>query len=308
MSGTIAKTDRLTCAPSGAARELGLKRGEFDLAVHLGLIRTVPGEGGGGPRVARSEIGRLRAEDRFPDKLRERVATVGTSEGAGLLGVTPARFTSLARFGLLVPVTFYLNRYRAVVWLYLAEELRQFAAEGSNARLLKGRTPAQIREGQKDGLDRRPRNWRGRHIGFLTRQAGDDAWARAAAVAALLDPADVAEAVADPCERAYLDRRRPRLPAHGTPGSPAAERAETLMTASEPDEVAWFLADLAHTLETARRQHAAPGPAPEPAPAPPAASAAPPPVPAGGRPEPADRPPSHGLLGWLHRRGRRRSG
>ncbi|MGI5424264.1 DUF6397 family protein [Streptomyces sp. CA-179760] len=309
MSGTIAKLDRLTCAPSRAARELDLKRGEFDLAVSLGLIRTVPDEGGGGPRVARAEIDRLRAEDRFPDALRGRVATVGTSEGAGLLRVTPARFTSLARFGLLVPVKFYLNRYRAVVWLYLAEELRQFAAEGSNARLLKGRTPAQIREGQKDGLDRRPRNWRGRHIGFLTRQAGDDAWARAAAVAALLDPTDVADAVADPYERAYLDRRRPRLPAHGAPGSPAAERAETLMTASEPDEVAWFLADLAHTMETARRQHAAPGPALEPpAPTPPAVPTAPTPVPAGGPPEPPDRTPSHGLLGWLHRRGLRRPG
>ncbi|CAM5681969.1 hypothetical protein SPURM210S_02664 [Streptomyces purpurascens] len=234
MSGTIAKSDLLTCAPSRAARELDLKRGEFNLAVNLGLIRTVPDEGGGGPRVARAEIDRLRAGEGFPDELRTRVATAGTHEGAGLLGVTPARFTSLARFGLLVPVRFYLNRYRAVVWLYLAEELRQFAAEESNARLLKGRTPAQIREGKKDGLDRRPRNWRGRHIGFLTRQAGDDAWARAAAVACLLDPADVADVVADPYERAHLNRRRPRLPAHGTPGSPAAERAETLMTASEP--------------------------------------------------------------------------
>ncbi|MEU4488978.1 DUF6397 family protein [Streptomyces purpurascens] len=308
MSGTIAKSDLLTCAPSRAARELDLKRGEFDLAVNLGLIRTVPDEGGGGPRVARAEIDRLRAGEDFPDELRTRVATAGTHEGAGLLGVTPARFTSLARFGLLVPVRFYLNRYRAVVWLYLAEELRQFAAEESNARLLKGRTPAQIREGKKDGLDRRPRNWRGRHIGFLTRQAGDDAWARAAAVACLLDPADVADVVADPYERAHLNRRRPRLPAHGTPGSPAAERAETLMTASEPDEVAWFRADLTHTMETARRQSPAPRPAPEPAPTPPAAPTAPPPVPAGDRPEPPDRPPSHGLLGWLHRRGRRRSG
>ncbi|WP_328337111.1 DUF6397 family protein [Streptomyces violaceus] len=306
MSGIIAKPDRLTCAPSRAARELDLRRREFDLAVNLGLIRTVPDEGGGGPRVARAEIDRLRAGDGFPDELRERVATSGTHEGAGLLGVTPARFTSLARFGLLVPVTFYLNRYRTVVWLYLAEELRQFAAEESNARLLKGRTPAQIREGQKDGLDRRPRNWRGRHIGFLTRQAGDDAWARAAAVACLLDPAEVAEVVQDPHERAHLNRRRPRLPAHGTPGSPAAERAETLMTASEPDEVAWFRADLAHTMETARRQH----PAPRPAPASPSAPEprATPPVPAGDRPGTPDRTPSRGLLGWLHRRGRRRSG
>ncbi|MFC9503721.1 DUF6397 family protein [Streptomyces sp. NPDC057002] len=306
MSGTIAKSDRLTCAPSRAARELDLKRGEFDLAVNLGLIRTVPDEGGGGLRVARAEIDRLRAGEGFPDELRERVATAGTHEGAELLDVTPARFTSLARYGLLVPVTFYLNRYRAVVWLYLAEELRQFAAEESNARLLKGRTPAQIREGQKDGLDRRPRNWRGRHIGFLTRQAGDDAWAHAAAVACLLDPIDVAEVVADPYERAHLNRRRPRLPVHGTPGSPAAELAETLMTAGEPDEVAWFRADLAHTMETARSRHPAPRPAPT-SPSTPEPGGTPP-VPAGNRPESSDRTPAHGLLGWLQRRGRRRSG
>ncbi|MET9762758.1 DUF6397 family protein [Streptomyces sp. NPDC006372] len=249
----MTKTDRLACAPGRAARELDLKRSEFDLAVHLGLVRTVPGDGGGGRRVARAEIERLRAEDGFPSGLRERVATAGTNEGAALMKVSPARFTSLARFGLLVPVTFYLNRYRTVVWLYLAEELKRFAAEESNTRLLTGRiTPAPLRAALKQGLDRRPRNWRGRHIGFLLRQAGDDPWARAAAVACLLDPTDVAEVVQDPYERAHMDRCRPRLPSHDAPGSPAAELAETLMTASEPDEVAWFRADLAHTIAAAR--------------------------------------------------------
>lgn len=287
MSGTIAKSDRPTCAPSRAARELDLKRGEFDLAVNLGLIRTVPDEGGGGRRVARAEIDRLRAGDGFPDALRERVATAGTHEGAEIMDVTPTRFTSLARFGLLVPVRFYLNRYRTVVWLYLAEELRQFAAEKGNARLLTGRLPADLREGLKEKLDRRPRNWRGRHAGFLLRQAGDDPWAHAAAVACLLDPADVADVVADPYERDHLNRCRPRLPAHGAPGSPTAERAQKLMTASEPDEVAWFRADLAQTMETARREHPAPRPAPEPA------------------PQAPQHTPPHGLLGWLRRRGRR---
>ncbi|MEU0244308.1 DUF6397 family protein [Streptomyces sp. NPDC006235] len=292
MSGTIAKSDRLTCAPSRAARELDLKRGEFDLAVNLGLIRTVPDEGGAGRRVARAEIDRLRAEDRFPDALRERVATAGTHEGAEIMGVPPTRFTSLARFGLLVPVRFYLNRYRTVVWLYLAEELRQFAAEKSNARLLAGRVPAEVRDGMKAKMDRRPRNWRGRHIGFLLRQAGDDPWAHAAAVACLLDPADVADVVEDPHERDRLNRYRPRLPAHGAPGSPAAERAQELMTASEPDEVAWFRADLAHTMETARRRHPAPRPSPEPA------------LREADRPALPDHAPSHGLLGWLRRRSR----
>ncbi|CAL9375538.1 hypothetical protein SUDANB108_00954 [Streptomyces sp. enrichment culture] len=324
MSGTLAKTDRLTFAPSRAARELGLRRPEFDLAVNLGLIRTAPygggagsggggGDGGGGSgrggggggggsgagggeaggRVARAELDRLRAAGDFPEGLRERVRTVGTHEGAALLEIAPTRFTSLARFGLLVPVRFYLNRYRTVVWLYLAEELRQFADEASNARLLSGRLPAEIREGVKRGLDRRPRNWRGRHSGFLLRQAGDDPWARAAAVAGLLDPADVAEVVPDARERARLDRFRPRLPAHGAPGSPAAELAERLMTATEPDEVAWFKADLLHTLDTARSTCPAPRPGP-------VGKATPAPHPTPPKPT--------GLLGRIRHRARRSPG
>ncbi|MFG2806177.1 DUF6397 family protein [Streptomyces massasporeus] len=348
MSRTVTTSDRPTCAPSRAARELGLKRGEFDLAVNLGFIRTVPDEGGGGPRVALAEIDHLRSGDGSPDALRERVATVGTTAGAELMDVAPTRFTSLARYGLLIPVTFYLNRYRAVVWLYLAEELRQFAAEGSHTRLLTARrTPTEIREGLKAGMDRRPRNWRARHVGFLTRQAGDDPWARAGAVACLLDPADVADVVRDPQERTRLARCHPRLPAHGAPGSPTAELAEALMTASEPDEVAWFRADLAHTMETARRHHPVaatlstaplaaanplmPLPAPPagppslaPLPAPPAATnplvplpapatgpdpLAPPPAPeAERRPAPIDPTPPHGLLSWLRRRRRRPAG
>jgi hypothetical protein len=334
MARTSTTSDRTTCAPSRAARELQLERREFDLAVNLGLIRTVPDEGGGGRYVARAEIDRLRSGDGFPGVLRERVATVGTTQGAELMGVAPTRFTSLARYGLLVPVTFYLNRYRTVVWLYLAEELRQFAAERSNARLLTARrSPMEIREGLKAGMDRRPRNWRGRHVGFLTRQAGDDPWAHAAAVASLLDPADVADVVQDPGERARLARCRPRLPVHGTPGSPTAELAETLMTASEPDEVAWFRADLTHTMETARRhdpETGAPALTPPSASEPPTSSPTPrpssspldsprtlpsasessasPPAPAAKRPAPTDCTPRHGLLSWFRRRGRRPAG
>ncbi|MEV7078901.1 DUF6397 family protein [Streptomyces sp. NPDC093516] len=333
MSGTLAKTDPCTFGPSRAARELGLKRGEFGLAVNLGLVRTTPDEGGGGRRVTRAELDRLRAADGFPDGLRERVSTTGTQEGAALMEIAPTRFTTLARFGLLVPVSFYLNRYRAVVWLYLTEELRQFTAEASNARLLSGRLPAEIREGLKAGLDRRPRNWRGRHSGFLLRQAGDDPWARAAAVAALLDPADVAEVVQDPAERARLDRFRPRLPGHGTSGSPAAELVQRLTTATDPDEVAWFRADLAHTLEAARGEGPAPHPLPEPTPCtlptpstPTAPSTLPtprtlpaPPTPPAPRmlpiprtlpapptvPAPPEDPKPTGLLTRLRRRGRR---
>lgn len=249
-------------APSRAARELGLNRREFDLAVHLGRIRTVRDEGGGG--VARAEIERLRAEEGFPDRLRERVAVVGTKEAAAIVEVSPGRFSRLARLGLIVPVSFYLNRYRAVVWLYLAEELRQFAADKNNAPLLSGRTPEVLRSQLAAGVDLRPRNWRGRHLGFLLRQADGDPWARAAAVTCLLDPVQVAEIVKDPYERAYLSRFRPRLPAHGAPGSPAADLAQEIMTAHDPDEIGWLCADLARALDEARDHHPAPRPTQKP--------------------------------------------
>ncbi|MGW7336455.1 DUF6397 family protein [Streptomyces sp. NPDC054808] len=249
-------------APSRAARELGLKRSEFDLAVRLGRIRTVPDDGGGGRRVPRDEIDRIRAADGFPEGLRAAVRAVGTTEGAALMDVTKARFTRLARLGLLVPVKFYVNRYRAVVWLYLAEELRRFTADERNAVLLKGRTPAVLRDQLGEGVDLRPRNWRGRHLGFLLRQAADDPWARAAAVASLLDAAEVSDVVTDPYERSHLRRFRPARPAHGSPGSPAAQLAEEIATAADQDEIDWLRSDLADAVEAARRQCPAARPAP----------------------------------------------
>ncbi|WP_223064896.1 DUF6397 family protein [Streptomyces sp. IB201691-2A2] len=263
----VATSARQTLAQSRAARELGLKRGEFDLAVRLGRIRTVPDEGGGGRRVARAEIDRVMSEDGFPDGLKERVKAVGTSEGAALMDVTAARFTRFARLGFVVPVKFYLNRYRAVVWLYLAEELRQFAEAEENAPLLNGRTPEGLRDQLDAGLDLRARNWRGRHVGFLLRQT-EDPWARAAAVASLLDPAQVAEIVADPYERAYMSRFDPERTTHGAPDSPAAHVAARIMTAEDPDEISWLRSDLANTLQEARAHRRAPRPTPTPRTAP----------------------------------------
>ncbi|WP_282084140.1 DUF6397 family protein [Streptomyces tendae] len=251
-----------------AARELGLRRGDFDLAVQLGRVRTVPDDGGGGRRVPRDEIDRIRAADGFPDVLRAAVRAVGTMEGAALMDVTTARFTRLARLGLLVPVKFYLNRYRAVVWLYLAEELRRFRADERNTALLKGRTPEGLRDQLGEGLDLRPRNWRGRHLGFLLRQA-DDPWARAAAVASLLDGAEISAVVTDPYERSHLRRFRPALATHGSPGSPAAQLAEEIATAADPDEVDWLRSDLAAAVDTARRHRPAPRPGTLVAPHPP---------------------------------------
>ncbi|MFE0822335.1 DUF6397 family protein [Streptomyces sp. NPDC058794] len=259
----VGTTRGTTLAPGHAARELCLKRSEFDLAVNLGRIRTVPGacdDAGNGRRVAREEIERVRATEGFPQTLRDRVRTVGTTEGAALMTVTRARFTRLARLGLLVPVRFYVNRYRAVVWLYLADELRRFAEDAHNAALLKGRTPEGLRDQLTEGLDLRPRNWRGRYLGFLLRQAGDP-WARAAAVASLLDPVEVSQAVRDSYERSQLNRLRREPPAHGSPGSPAATLAEEIMTAADPDDIDWLRTNLAGEMEAARRHLPAPRPA-----------------------------------------------
>lgn len=254
-------TDRPTSyAPSRAARELGLRRGEFDLAVHLGRIRTVPDDAGGGRRVTRDEVERIRSAEGFPREFRSVVRAVGTTEGAALMKVTKARFTRFARLGLVVPVRFHVSRYGTVVWLYLADELRQFAAEERNAALLKGRTPEGLRSQLEEGLDLRPRNWRGRDLGCLLRQA-DDPWARAAAVASLLDSGEVADVVTDPCERSHLCRFQPVRQQLGSPGSPAAQLAEEIMTAADPDEIAWLRADLANAVGAARLQRPVPRPA-----------------------------------------------
>jgi hypothetical protein len=290
---TFTKPHHLSCAPSRAARELGLKRGEFDLAVDLGHIRTLPDEGGGGRRVARDEVDRVRSSDGFPESLRERVRAVGTKEGAAVMDVPAGRFTRLARLGLVAPAKFYLNRYRTVVWLYLADELRQFAADEKNVPLLKARRmPEEMRDQLDAGVDLRPRNWRGRHLGFLRRQA-EDPWEFAGAVAAFLDPLQIAELVRDPYERAHLNRFRPGPPTHGTPGSPAAQIAETIMTADAADEIGWLRADLVVAMEAAREYRAAPRPAPKQA-----RVAALPTAPVPEVPEPSSR----GLMGWLRRR------
>ncbi|MFC8519244.1 DUF6397 family protein [Streptomyces sp. NPDC057257] len=291
MSGnTVTTPSSTSCTPSRAARELELKRGQFDLAVNLGYIRTVPDEGGGGPRVPRTEIERLRGEDGFPETLTKRLATVGTREGADLLKVSMGRFTRLARLGIVVPVHFYLNRYRAVVWLYLAEELREFAADESKADLLTGRIPAGFRELVQEGVDLRARNWRQRQLTFLRRRAGDHPWAQAAAVASVLDPLQVAEVVQDPYERLHLSRFLPKAVTYGAPGSPGAQLTERLTHADDPAEVGWLSAELVRAVGDARRRD----PAPRPAGAPPVAD---------GR-EPATEDPgrSRGLLGWLRRR------
>jgi hypothetical protein len=260
-------------APTRAAQELELRRDEFQLAVQLGLVRTVPGVAPGAPRgpgaagvlgapgvrrrVEQAEVDRLRAAPDFPCGLRERVRTVGTTEAAALLCVTPDRFTKLARTGHFSPVRFYLNRYRTVVWLYLAGELGEFAL--TRQELLTGRLPQELRERIDGGEDRRPRNWRARRLGLLLR-ATEDPWVRAAAIASLLDPVQLGEVVVDPYERTHLDRLRPEPPS-GRPESAASrEIADRLMLADDPDEILWHRTSLALALDEARADRPAPRP------------------------------------------------
>ncbi|WP_225833190.1 DUF6397 family protein [Streptomyces sp. NK08204] len=322
-ASTFDPTRPASYAAGRAARELALKRSEFDLAVLLGQIRTVPDDGGGGDRrVERAEIDRLRTQDGFPGTLRERVRIVGTAEGAALMEIPAGRFTRLARVGLLVPVKFYLSRYRAVVWLYLAEELRQFASDTDNAPMLKGRTPEAVRGQLETGVDLRARNWRSRHRGFLLRQA-EDAWQRAGALASFLELTEVADVVKDPCERAQLNHFRTTPPAHGMPGPPSALLAEQIMTAADPDEIAWLRSELAEAVREARLRRPAPRPAvpydapapqhpaprhgrPGPRPAPrhvePLSRPAPRPAPRHHEPEPGAPRRHRGLRSWLRRR------
>ncbi|MFH9328942.1 DUF6397 family protein [Streptomyces althioticus] len=254
-----AATDDSRVTTGRAARELGLRRTEFDLAVRLGRIRTEPGGVVGERRVAQAEIERLRAGPDFPEALRRSVHAVGTAEGAELLGVAKARFTRLARLGLLIPVAFHLNRYRAVVWLYLADELRLFGDDEKHAALLTGRMPEGLRGLLDSGIDLRPRNWRSRHLGFLLRET-EDPWARAGAVASFLDPLCVAQVVRDPYDRSHLNTFRRRPPGGANADSPGARIAADLMTARDDDEIAWLRADLARLVYEARAHRPAPRP------------------------------------------------
>ncbi|MET9479499.1 DUF6397 family protein [Streptomyces sp. NPDC006638] len=251
-----------TVAVARAARELELKRGEFELAAQLGHVRTTVVSGAGrrvpGRReVEWREIERLRSAEGFPDVLRERVRTVGTAEGAGLMAISTGRFTRLAKAGYLTPVKFYLNRYRAVVWLYLADELTAFAAR--EEALLVGRFPRTLTAGRDPDDDVRPRNWRGRRIGHLL-HLSEDPWERAAITGSVLDPVQRAELVADPYERAYLSSLQPDL-AHGRSDSEAALAAvRPLLLADHPDEISWHRASLTALLDEARRARPAPRP------------------------------------------------
>ncbi|WP_143688538.1 DUF6397 family protein [Streptomyces barkulensis] len=245
------ETDAVEAVPMGEAhRMLGIRPRELELAVELGALATVASRRESRRRrVPVAELARVRAEEGFPATLRERLRLVGAREGAGLLGVTAVRFTRLARAGCFGPVRFSLNRYRAVVWLYLASELRDVAEY--RPALLRGPLPEGLLRVLAEGEDWRPRHWRDRRIAQAVRRT-DDPWAAAAAHAAVLTPEVLEEAVPDPAERARLAELRPELTT-ARPESLAARRVvRGLLTADGEDEVLRHRLGLTLALSTAR--------------------------------------------------------
>ncbi|WP_051832594.1 DUF6397 family protein [Streptomyces katrae] len=235
-----------------AAGELGLTRTEFARAVHLGIVRAGPPAPGGAARYTRTELDRIRSADGFPGALRQRVETVAGAEAAGgVLGTSPGRFTRLARCGHITPVGYRINRYRVVVWLYLAAELREFAAR--EAGMLRGSAPPADRELMAAKADLRPRKWRARHVGLLLRRTADP-WERAAVLASVLPEDELGEAVPDPAERIVLAALAPPPP-YGHPQIPAAAAvALRLLRAEPPDEIHWYRTSLDFALTGARGQ------------------------------------------------------
>ncbi|MFJ3173176.1 DUF6397 family protein [Streptomyces roseus] len=235
-----------------AAEELGLTRPEFARAVQLGIVRAGPPAQGGAARYARAELERIRSAEGFPDALRERVETVAGAEAAGaVVGISPGRFTRLARCGHITPVGYRINRYRAVVWLYLAAELREFADREPG--MLRGSASPADRELLAAQADLRPRKWRGRHVGLLLRRTADP-WERAAVLASVLPEEELRRAVPDPAERIVLAALAPPPP-YGHPQIPAAAAvALRLLRAQPADEVHWYRISLDFALTGARGQ------------------------------------------------------
>jgi hypothetical protein len=265
-----------------ARQELELEPAEFELALQLGEVATTPAEGGG-RGVRRTETERLRAEEGFPDGLRERLRVVGAISGAELMGISRDRFARLARGGLIHPVRWYVNRYRQVVWLYLADELRRYAA--ANQAVLTGRLPAALRRVVEEGEDHRARTWRTRRVAQLVRDAAD-AWDEAAVWAALLGPVAAAEAVPELDERDRLRRLCSGLPRGNQSPSLSPETLDTLVTATHPDEIAFARLSLADALDRARAERPAPRPTDELHPA--------------DEPRPADEPSAVGTAAGRH--------
>lgn len=239
--------------------ELGLDQDEFDVALQLGEVRTVTCALGMW-KVPRHEVARVAGLPGHPEALLERIRLVFGAAAAETMGAGRDRFVRLARAGCVHPVRWYVNQYRAVVWMYRAADLEDFAV--AHPDLLRGRLPATLPKGLRaaldDGEDRRPRGWRARRTAQLVRDAFD-AWEEAAVWAALLGPDIVADAVPDPYERAQLHRLRAVLPP-GRPGRATPEQVRTLTRADASEEITAGLLALGDALGRARALRAAPRP------------------------------------------------
>ncbi|MFF5719124.1 DUF6397 family protein [Streptomyces buecherae] len=261
---------RAAVSLGSAARELGCPRRELEFAVQLGAVRSVGlgelalwgrptvGRDQGAPavpgaswqrRVLRSEVERLAADPCALRALRGRLRLVGTAQAAELLGISPGRFTRLARGGCVSPARFYVNRYRAIVWLYLAAELAEFAA--GEPELSATRVPERLRAVMRTEADWRGRNWRARRVGQLLAHSSDP-WSRAAVSAAVLSTDALAEAVPDPTERAYLRELDPPLSPVRAVAPAVCAVVDEVVTADDRDEVIWHQIGLATALEDAR--------------------------------------------------------
>ncbi|MCQ4083309.1 DUF6397 family protein [Streptomyces sp. RB6PN25] len=234
--------------PDEAAGELCLERRDMELAMQLGEVRTAARQGGR-RMVPRSQIARLRAEEGFPSALRGRLRLVGTVSGAELLGISSVRFTKLAKCGCFTPVRWYANRYRSVVWLYLASEVRSFGE--THTAWLSGRLPPRLLAALADGEDLRARGWRSRSTAWAAAQAADG-WQEASVWAALLGEEALAQVVPDERERARLRQLRPEL-LPGRAGPPfLREVADALLLADGREEREFARLSLGFALDRAR--------------------------------------------------------
>ncbi|WP_052852730.1 DUF6397 family protein [Streptomyces avicenniae] len=250
-----------TVSSRRAAHELGLGGAEFEAAVRLGHIGTVPGAAPWERRVARAELDRLRGTPGFSAALRDAARLVNAAAGAELLRISQARFARLARGGCLVPLDFRTNGHRATVWRYPAAELRAFAAR--RPTLLGGRLPDGLRRALRRCDDWRPPQWRARRTTQLAAQA-DDPWLRAAVHAAVLPTHSLESAVPDPGERLRLHRLRPPLgepcrPADGGSAPVPCPATDGLLTVSGPEEERRYRDRLLHALVAARAADRAAG-------------------------------------------------
>ncbi|MFI0720464.1 DUF6397 family protein [Streptomyces sp. NPDC021203] len=248
-SEAVEETAPQTFTLNRAREELGLPFAEFELALQLGEIGTVAGGAADRPRVSAAEVARVRGQDGGTQALLSRIELVSTTAAAELLGIGRDRMLRLTRAGCVRPVRWYVNRYRALVWLYLAGELREFAV--ARPALLAGKLPSEVRAADAEGVDLRARGWRSRQVTRLVQDAPGP-WEEAAVWAALLGPEVTGEAVPNPHERRRLRGIHAALP-YGHPGplaGPALIRRLTV--ADAPDEVAAGLLALAEALGRAR--------------------------------------------------------